>query len=370
MRLVNNGKMRLLRLKQFFEENTDYQHKATMSDILSYLDKYGIEAERKSILSDIDALEQFGMDVHRGTGNKTYYLGERNFELAELNLIINWIASSKFLSERKSKELIDKIWKLTSIHKREDMEQQIAVTGRVKSMNSSVLYYVNEIQYALSTCGYLDFKYYQYNMKKEREFKHNGKIYHVWPRYLIFDNNTYYLLANEGGKLKTFRVDRMSSVKRTEEPDKNEFNSEGQIDVDIIALLEDMILYDEKMDELSMHDDMIDIDSFMKSTFGMFHGKETTVKMIFYRDMMDTVIDKFGIDVKVDIIDDDHFRVTEKVKVSPQFFGWIFGLGDKVMIEYPLEVAKQMKDLLSERHKAYREKHGRNIYNCKKDDCK
>ena len=100
----------------------------------------------------------------------------------------------------------------------------------------------------------------------------------------------------------------------------------------------------------------------MKSTFGMFHGEKTEVKMIFHRDMMDTVIDKFGKNVQIDIIDDDHFRVTEKVAVSPQFYGWIFGLGENVMIEYPLPVAKQMMDMLKERHKAYRESHSGAIY--------
>lgn len=100
----------------------------------------------------------------------------------------------------------------------------------------------------------------------------------------------------------------------------------------------------------------------IKSTFGMFHGEETLVKMIFDKNMMDVVVDKFGEDVTVEKVDNDHFRVIAKVVVSPQFFGWIFGLGDNVMIEYPLKVAKQMKDLLKERHKAYREEHSWNIY--------
>lgn len=334
MRPVNTGKIRLLRIKQYFEENTDYRHQATMSDILKYLDKYGIEAERKSVLSDIDALEQFGMDMKRGEGNKTYYLGERYFEMAELKLIADWIASSKFLSENKSKELIGKIGKQTSIYNRRELERRVSVSGRVKSMNSSVLYYVNDIQYAIACRSYIDFKYYQYNMKKEREFKHGGKVYHVRPRHLLYDNNTYYMLADEGPEMKTFRVDRMTNVKIVEDSEEDSFRAGKPID----------------------------LERFMKSTFGMFHGDETVVKIIFHRDMMDTVIDKFGKDVKVEIVDDDHFRVTEKVAVSPQFFGWIFGLGTNAMIEYPLRVAKQMKDLLKERHKAYREEHSARIY--------
>ena len=59
MRLVNNGKMRLLHIKQFFEERTDRRHPATMGDILKYLNNFGIEAERKSILSDIEATRHY-----------------------------------------------------------------------------------------------------------------------------------------------------------------------------------------------------------------------------------------------------------------------------------------------------------------------
>lgn len=334
MRPVNTGKKRLLYLKKYFEECTNENRDVTMGDILRYLERHGIEAERKSVLSDIDALEEFGMDIQRGDGNKTYYLNERDFDLAELKLIVDWIASSKFLSEKKSEELIEKIGKLTDIFQRRELKRRVVVSGRVKSMNSTVLYSVDTIQSAIANRGYIDFKYYQYNMKKEREFKHNGKTYHVHPRYLLYDNNTYYLLADEGDELKTFRVDRMASVKQTEETEDDWLNFSKPVD----------------------------IESFMKSTFGMFHGEETVVKIIFHRDMMDTVIDKFGKDVKVEIVDNDHFRVTEKIAVSPQFFGWIFGLGTNAMIEYPLKVAKQMKDLLKERHKAYREEHSRNIY--------
>ena len=172
-------------------------------------------------------------------------------------------------------------------------------------------------------------------MEKKREYRHNGKVYHVNPRCLLYDNNCYYLLADEGDELKTFRVDRMA-------------------DVNIVEETED--------DFLQFGSGQINTAEYIKSTFGMYHGKETEVKMIFQKDMMDVVIDKFGEDVKVDKIDEGHFRVTAKVAVSPQFFGWIFGLGENVMIEYPLPIAKQMKDMLKERHKAYREAHSGAIY--------
>ncbi len=182
----------------------------------------------------------------------------------------------------------------------------------------------------------IEFQYFQYNMKKEREYKHEGKIYCTYPRYLVYENNIYYLLAEEKGEMKTFRVDRMHNVQTSEDYDGVVYASQR-----------------------------IDMDSFSKSTFGMFHGDKEKVRMLFTKQMMDTVIDKFGEDINVEIVDDDHFRIRVDVAVSPQFFGWVFGLGDNVMIEYPLKVAKQMKDLLKERHKAYREGHSWNIYYAK-----
>ena len=327
---------RILYVKDFLEQYTDEEHSAGMYEIIKYLDDHEIPAERKSVRDDIKALGEngYGMDIPYVENEKQYKLLSRDLELAEVKLIVDCIASSKFLSEEKSKALIDKIETLVSIHQRRSLNRHLIVSGRIKSMNETVLYALDTIQEALRLGNYIDFKYYQFNMKKEREFKHNGKIYHVRPRHLLYDNNTYYLLADEGDELKTFRVDRMANVKQAEETEDDWFNLSAPID----------------------------IDSFMLSTFGMFHGEKTVVKMIFHRDMMDTVIDKFGKDVKTEIIDDDHFRVIEKIAISPQFYGWIFGLGENVMIEYPLPIAKQMMDMLKERHKAYTESHSGAIY--------
>lgn len=329
---------RILHVKDFLEKYTDEDRPAGMWEIIKYLEDQGIPAERKSVRDDIIALGEngYGMDIALENG-KQWKLLSRDFDMAEIKLIVDCIASSKFLSEAKSKALIDKIEKLVSVNQRRELNRHMIVSGRIKSMNETVLYVLDTIQEALESRDYIDFKYYQYNMAKKREFKHNGKVYHVKPRYLVYDNNTYYLLADEESELKTFRVDRMASVKVTKKTEDDMLNYSGRINTD----------------------------DFMKSNFGMFLGEETEVRLVFHRDMMDTVIDRFGKDVRYNIVDDNHFRVFEKVVVSPQFFAWIFGLGENVMIEYPLPVAKQMMDLLKERHKAYRESHSKAIYQAK-----
>ena len=325
---------RILHVKDFLEEYTDEGRPAGMGEIIKYLDAHGIPAEAKSVRDDIHALIDYGMDIDLENG-KLWKLLSRDFELAEIKLIVDCIASSKFLSEEKSKQLIKKVESLVSVRQRKSLNRQMVVSGRVKSMNDTVLYIIDHIHEAIESDKYIEFKYFQYNMEKKREYRHNGKVYHVNPRRLLYDNNCYYLLADEGDELKTFRVDRMT-------------------DVNVVEETED--------DFLNFGSGQINTADYIKSTFGMYHGKETEVKMLFQKDMMDVVIDKFGEDVKVEKVDDGRFRVIAKVAVSPQFFGWIFGLGENAMIEYPLAVAKQMKDMLKERHKAYREEHSRNIY--------
>lgn len=335
---------RILHVKKYLEEYTDEEHGATMFSIQKYLEKQlRTSTERKSVRDDIITLGEkgYGMDIAPlEDGEKQYRLLSRDFDLAEVKLIVDCIASSKFLSEEKSKALIDKIETLVSIYQRRSLNRQLIVSGRIKSMNETVLYALDHIHEAITSGADIEFKYYQYNMEKKREFKHNGKVYHVSPRDLFYDNNTYYLLADEGKELKTFRVDRMANVKVYEkaDDDTSDFNFNYS------------------------HARHISADSFIKQAFGMYHGTEEKVQLLFTKDMMDTVIDKFGKDVETKVVDSDHFRVTAPVLVSPQFFGWIFGLGDNVMIEKPLPVAKQMMDLLKERHKAYKESHSKAIY--------
>ena len=332
---------RILHVKDYLEKFTDEERSASMYDIIKYLNEHEIPAERKSVRDDIIALGEngYGMDIAVENG-KQWKLLSRYFDLVEIKLIVDCIASSKFLSEAKSKELINKVETLVSARQRKALNRQMIVSGRIKTMNETVLYALDTIHEAIASSTDIEFKYYQYNMEKKREFKHNGKIYHVHPRDLLYDNNTYYLLAREGEEMKTFRVDRMANVKPYEAADDD--------------------VLDFSFNYKRTH--YYSAESFIKSTFGMYHGTEEEVQMLFTKDMMDTVIDKFGKDVKTEIVDSDHFRVTAPVSVSPQFYGWIFGLGDNVMIEYPLSVAKQMMDMLKERHKAYRESHSGAIY--------
>ena len=314
-----NQKLKLLYLKQFFEEKTDEQHPAVMEDIRKYLKEHDVEAERKSIGSDMDALEQFGMNVRDvdKLRNKKYFLAERDFTPSEVKMILDSVASSKFLSENKSRELMKKLGTLVNEYHRHELNRQVKVAGRVKSMNENSTKNLDYIHTAIQANTTVRFRYFHYNLNKEREFTRNGKYYEVSPWVVLFDNSYYYLLAYTGDDIRTFRVDRMANpgVGSKERQGKEQFEA-------------------------------FDLGKYTKSTFGMYSGKEEKVEMVFHNSLIDTVIDKFGKEVWLTPVDDYHFKITVPVAVSPQFFGWIFGLGGKAMILGPKSVVNKMRDML------------------------
>jgi len=312
-----NQKLKLLYLKQFFEEKTDEDHPATMPEILAYLHARGVEAERKSIYTDLDALYDFGMDVRKDERGKSYQWFDREFELPEVKLIIDSVASSKFLSEKKSDALIKKLGTLCSEHQRKELRRQVRVMGRAKSMNNSVLINVDQLHAAIAANTTVRFKYFHYNVKMERVYSRKGEVYEVSPWALLYDNDNYYLYAFVDGEFRNYRVDRMASV---EQGTKERQGKEA---------------FEKK-----------DMPAFSKSTFGMFNGQEERVEMVFHNRMMDVVIDKFGKEVWLEKVDEWHFKISVPVAVSPQFFAWVFGLGNYVTITGPEHVKQQMKDML------------------------
>ena len=325
MRNYSNPKLKLLYLKQFFEEQTDEDHSATMPQILAYLEAKGIHAERKSIYADLDYLADYGMEVRKDDRGKSYQWFDRPFEKAELKLIIDSISSCKFLSESKCNALIKKIGDLGSDHQRRELNRQVKVLGRVKSTNMGILNNVDAIHAAMSAGKTITFRYFHYNVKREREYRNNGNPYEVSPWALVYDNNFYYMIGyTNKDERRTYRVDRMSNVEQTENDRKGKEYFE-----------------------------QFDMAAYTKETFGMFGNDAQKVEMVFHNTMMGAVIDKFGKDVWISEIDKEHFKATANVAVSPQFYAWIFGLEGRAKIVGPDSVVQGMKDMLEKVSQKY-----------------
>lgn len=323
-----NQKMKLYHLRNIMLQKTDDEHFLTMPQILSELEKCDVTAERKSIYTDLQDLEKLGVEVEgEQRGKYTYYhVVGRQFELPELKLLVDAIQSSKFITVKKSNDLIKKIETFCSEFEARKLQRQVFVQDRIKTMNESIYYSVDSIHTAISENKKIKFKYFKWNIKKEQELTHEGKFITVSPWALSWDDENYYLVAFDSNeeKIKHYRVDKMLSISMVDESrDGKEFFSK------------------------------FNSADYAKKNFAMFGGEEETVIVLLENSMCGIFIDRFGKDISFLPVDDGHSTVRLKVAMSDHFLGWIFALGSKVKIVGPDEAvskAKAMVDRLKEQY--------------------
>ena len=309
-----NQKLKLLYLLKILTEQSDEEHCMSAQALIEALAAYEIKAERKSIYDDIAQLIDFGYDivlVKAKTGGG-YYLAGRDFELAELKLLVETVQASRFLTVNKSRELISKIEKLASKAEAGQLQRQVYVANRIKTANESIYYVVDDIHRAIQNNRQISFQYLEWNLNRELVPRRDGKPYQVSPWALTCKDENYYLIAHdsEEDKIKHFRVDKMAKIRVMEESKR-----EGA------ALFE-----------------RFDIADYANKTFGMYGGQEETVTLLFENHLIGVVMDRFGREAAVRIRDEAHFSVRVRVAVSGQFFGWLTGLGEGAAIVAPAAV--------------------------------
>ena len=313
-------KLKLMYLIKLFEERTDVSHGLSMTDIIEALSEEGITAERKSIYADISALNEFGFDIVKDNEGKAcvYKLVERDFEIAELKLLVDAVQSSKFITESKSNKLIKKIEGLASNNEAKSLHRQVYVANRIKTTNESVYYNVDDIQKAISENHKVSFQYFQWNPNKEKELRHNGMRYEISPWALTWDDENYYMVGYDSKerKIKHYRVDKMLKIE---------------------------IMADSKREGKALFKDM-DMAVYSKKIFGMFGGVEETVVLECKNGISGVIIDRFGTEVDIIKRATDSFTVRVNVQISPQFLGWVFSLGENIKIISPDSVIKRMRD--------------------------
>ena len=314
----NNQKLKIIYLMKILLEKTDEEHSITMTEILAALESYGISAERKSIYSDIENLRVFGMDIIGEQRDRTFYyhVENRQFELAELKLLVDSVQSAKFITVKKSNELIKKIEGFASKYEASQLQRQVYVSGRIKTMNESIYYNVDKIHTAIGANSKITFQYFQWDVNKKMVLRKNGAHYEVSPWALSWDDENYYLIAfdSKEDKIKHFRVDKMLHIELKNE--KREGKGRFQ---------------------------KFDMAVYAKKTFGMFGGEEQTVKLLCDNTFAGVMIDRFGKDIFMVSVDDSHFTVSVNVAVSRQFLAWVFALGEGVKIVEPEPVIEQMR---------------------------
>lgn len=320
-------KQKLLILQKILLEQTDEQHKLSGPELISRLALYGISAERKTIYDDISTLSDSGLDIcveRRGHSN-VYYIGSRLFQDEELIVLADAVASCKFLTQKKSNELIKKLQSLTSVNNAKKLKRTVYVGNRVKAFNETIYYTTNVIHEAMHQDRQISFKYYEYDLNKRKRLRHFGEVYTVSPYHLIWENDCYYLVCycNKHEKLCRYRVDRMVEVK---------------------AL-------DIRRRELDIDEE--NFAKFLRSTYNMYGGDAESVVLEMSGKLMNVLIDRFGEGIHPNPIGGDRFTVRVDIQVSPTFWGWLFQFGTDAKVIAPQWVVDEAKNQLSRILAAY-----------------
>jgi len=312
----DNQKSKILHLMQILLEQTDETHKLSVNDLISKLARLDISVERKTIYADIEVLRQFGIDIVMDkTKTYGYYVATRDFELPELKLLADAVQSSKFITERKTLQLIKKLERLMSKHDAGKLRRQVYIQNRVKSMNESIYYSVDTLHEAISEDKKISFKYSSYDAEKKQVFRKDGEPYIVSPAALTWNEENYYLIAysEERSGITHFRVDRMSTVKKL--PDSRNTAASG-----------------------------FKLAEYSKKVFGMFGGEEADVKLRINNKIAGSVIDRFGKDIIMVPDGKNHFTIRVRVALSPIFHGWLFQFGDLCEVLEPQSLKTELKN--------------------------
>ena len=313
-------KLKLLTLSRILWQNTDENHPMTVPQLIAELERQGIKAERKSIYTDMEALRDFGLDVQSRKGRAPgWFLGERTFQLAELKLLVDAVQSSRFITQKKSGQLIRKLEAQASVHQARQLQRQVYVDRRVKALNETIYYSVDRLHSAITAGKTVTFQYFEYNVHKEKVYRHGGRRYTVSPAGLIWDSENYYLAGYDHHRqeLRHYRVDRMADLAVTSLPRQ--------------GVPQDF-----------------DMAAYAAKHFGMFSGREGQLSLRCSNRLVGVFLDRFGQDAILVPDGPDHFTVTISAVVSPQFLGWLFGLGDGVTLLRPQWAVDMMVDQLRE----------------------
>ena len=311
-------KSKLLALLRIFETQTDENHLLNVPQLVGLLEQQGILCERKSVYSDIDALNALGYDIQlrRGRGGG-YFLASRTFDLAELKLLVDAVQAARFISGKKSRELIEKLSALAGPHQSEELRRKLFVDGKIKTDNEKVFYAVDTLYAAIREQRTVCFKYIEYTAEKKKVFKHRGQKYVLSPYDMVWCNDSYYVFgwSESHGKVAKFRVDRMHLPAAADMP-------------------------------FRVRPEDYDITAFCRRVFSMYDGKTQSVELKCGNSLMKAVIDRFGEEVAVRSTGGGCFIASVEVSVSPTFYAWVFTYSGKIKILSPQTVRDEYENRL------------------------
>ncbi len=312
---------KILLILKYLWKNTDEENTVSIVDIIRHLSEHGFSSDRKTVAKYIDTLTDFGIDIVkiRKTQNR-YFIGTRHFEAPEVKLLIDAVQSSRFITKQKSKELIKKLSAFVAPNQASVLKRHLYFDSRVKTNNEAIYITSDSIQTAIAEKKKISFQYFDYSIDGKQKLRHHGEKYLVSPFDLIWSNDTYYLVGFHDKKeiVAKFRVDRIKNL--------------------IVTGIKTV----PKPKDYSVAE-------FFLQEFSMLHGDKCIVTLLCQNDLINSIIDRFGVDIKTTVVDDDHFTVTVPVNLSNIFYGWVFSSAGKMKILFPQKVIDEF-DVIMEQY--------------------
>lgn len=317
----NESKLRLLYIGKMLQD-TDEAHPLTNSEMMQLLEeKYGMTTHRTTIPSDIDLLIKSGMEIEIIESKpKKYYLNDyaRTFNLPELKMLVDAVASSKFITKKKSDELIEKIITLGTPSSRPSLKRNLWSEGRIKQENERIYFNIEAVNQAINEGKKISFQYFQYDVRKEQKLKHEGAHYKFSPYALVWNGDYYYMVgfSEKHNSIGNFRIDRIAKTP---------------------------IILNEEAAPMPKE---FDIAEYTNGMLRMYNSERCDVELVCDNSVMDAIIDRFGTNANTYAYDMTSFKLEVNVAVNHVFLSWVFGFGGKVRIKSPSEVKQQYADMV------------------------
>ena len=318
-----DAKLKLLYLKEIFEKYTDEEHILNSTELTSLLsERYGIECERKSIYKDVQILSDYGMDIIKTRSPKNgFFLASRPFEAAEVRLLTDAVQAADFISKRKTMLLIQKIESFVSVDQAARLHRQVYIDNRHKCSNEEIYYNIDALDTAIKAGKKVRLKYARRRLDQKFTAQEEIKEFLLSPYALIWSNDHYYLVANNGkyDNLMNVRIDRIHKVEITDEPARH-------------------------FSEVSEYKTSFDSADYASKTFNMFSGKPETAELKCSVDLIEEIVDRFGENAALRRSKDGWFLLREEMNINDGLVSWIMQFGDKIEVVRPDALREMVKE--------------------------
>lgn len=319
---MQTSKIKTLLIYQLLEKYSDENNPLTTTQLVDLLEERGVKSERKSIYSDIESLKEIGLDIVLSRGrNGGYFLASRKFELPEIVLLIDAVTSAGFITPKKTQSLVDKLKSLVSEKQAKSLVSQVYVNpSSAKCDNEEIYIIIDRLHDAISQRRKVSFTYRRRNVDFEKNKKYTDKTFKVSPYALIWKDDHYYLVCNNEkyDNLMNLRIDRMKRLK----------------------ILKDDARH---ISQVSSYEWEFDTQDYSSKMFNMFSGEDCEVTLVCAYNLLEEMLDRFGVSIPLGYYDADHFKTTVHATLSDGFVSWLMQYGSAVRVKSPPELADMIK---------------------------